>query len=250
MKIQLEKTFDDYVKSASETAETLLSRDSAAVRGFRLFHDYFGQVVWADGAVVPPTSSVLTMNAYLLFLSGAHAALQGHAAAVFPLLRTALENACYAFMIAKNPDLADVWMHRHQDEASRRASRATFTPAVRETALAISALQPESGDIVLECYESAIDFGSHPNPRGVLEHLSFGEPDEDGQVTLSLTALHGPDDFGTKHVLIACLDFAWVIGLVMARTRPELTKEIVDALAALNAAKADAIHEFGLADRS
>ena len=33
----------------------------------------------------------------------------------------------------------------------------------------------ESGKIVLECYETAIDFGDHLSPRGVLEHLSYCE---------------------------------------------------------------------------
>lgn len=247
MELQLEKSFDNYVMSAHETAQAFLSDGNAAVRGFRLFHDHFRQTLWGDGAVLSPTSGVLIMNAYLLFLSGAHTALQGHAAAVFPLLRTALENACYAFLIAKDSKLESVWFNRHQDEASKRASRAAFAPAVRNTAEAINVLQPQSGNIILECYESAIDFGGHPNPRGVVEHLRFTGTDQRGWIAISLTALHGPNDFGTQRALIACLEFASTLALIIARTRPKLTRDLCDALIALNAAKEEAICEFGLA---
>jgi len=245
MELRLEKSFDEYVRSAHETAQMLLSSNNAAVHGFRLFHDYFRTTFWAHGAGLSPIPSVLMMNAYLLFLSGTHAALQGHAAAMFPLLRAALENACYAFLISKKPDLGRVWINRHRDDAAMRASRTTFTPAVRTTADAINALQPHSGNIIVECYEAAIDFGAHPNPRGVLGHVSFGEADEEGRVALSLTALHGPDDFETQRALIGCMDFAWAIALVMARTRLQLTEEVAEALAVLNAAKEKAIREFG-----
>lgn len=247
MELRLEKSFDGYFASAQETERVLISSNIAAVRGLRRFHCAFHDALWPGSSGVPPTAGVLCMNAYLIFLSGAHSALQEHTAAVFPLVRTALENACYAFLIAKDPSLEGTWVNRHRDEQSRRASRAAFTTAVRKTTDAINALQPQSGDFVMESYEAAIDDGAHPNPRGVMRHIRVAPADEDGRVAMSLTALHGPNDFQTQRGLVACLDFAWAIGLVMARTPPALTGDAAGALVVLNAAKEDALREFGFA---
>lgn len=249
MRVEVRQSFDDYVKQAHESAQEILTANGAAIRGLRHFHDFVGSAVWADGADLPPLSSMLTMNAHMLFLSGAHAAMQGHAAAVFPLLRTALENACYAFLIARKPDLQAIWLNRHDNEAARRASRAVFTPAVRETAAAINALQPESGNIVLECYDSAIDSGAHPNPKGLFHHLSISDTRTDGSFAVSLTALHATDAFETQRALIACLDFAFAIALLMSRLRPELTEALATSLSRMNDMKDEAIREFGLSDR-
>lgn len=248
MQVQLTLSFDNYIESAHGTARSLIEANNAAVRGFRLFHAFVAGGKWADGANLSPVAGFLTMNAHMLFLAGAHTALQGHAAAIFPPLRTALENVCYAFLIARDPTLETVWIKRHQDEAAKRASRAAFTAAVRDTAAAINAMQPESGNILVECYEAAIDFGAHPNPRGLLGYLAVSEPEAHGTV-VSLTALYGADAFDTQRALIGCLDFACVIALVMARLRPELTEALVIELAQLNEAKEAAIREFGLLDR-
>ncbi|MCC7347376.1 MAG: hypothetical protein IT538_08245 [Variibacter sp.] len=246
MELRLPENFDEYVEHAGETARILISGNNASVRGLRMFHIYFRTTLWSDRANISPISSLLKMNSYMLFLAGAHSALQGHVAAIFPVFRTALENACYAFLIAKDPTLADIWINRHRDDASRRASRAKFTSAVQLTASALNEIQPKSGNIVQQLYEASIDFGAHPNPRGVFEYLSVGKADEKGQIALSLTALHGPNDFDTRRGLIACMDFASTIALVMARSRPMLTQQLAEALIGLNAAKEDAIHEFGL----
>lgn len=226
----------------------MLEADNAAVRGFRLFHAFVARGKWAEGANLSPVAGFLTMNAHMLFLAGAHTALQGHAAATFPLLRTALENVCYAFQIAKDHSLEEIWTSRHRDAQARAKSRAAFTPAVRNTAAAINAIQPDSGNVVMECYDSSIDFGAHPNPRGLLGYLGFSEAATDGTTAVSLTALHGADAFDTQRALIACLDFAWVIALVMVRLRPALTEDLASELAQLNAAKEHAIREFGLSD--
>ena len=72
-------------------------------------------------------SLVLLINAYQMFPAGVRTALGGHTAAVFPLLRTALESAAYGALIAAKPELSSIWTNRHHDDEAKKACRNTFT---------------------------------------------------------------------------------------------------------------------------
>jgi hypothetical protein len=87
-----------------------------------LFHQHF----FTEEFDLNPFASLLVMNAYTLWLSGVRLALSGHAAAVFPVIRAALESGCYAYLIAHDETLAATWAQRHQSEDSHRASRRAF----------------------------------------------------------------------------------------------------------------------------
>jgi hypothetical protein len=66
-------------------------------------------------------------------------ALSGHAAATFPLFRTAMEAACYAYLMKDNEDLEKVWLDRHTSPEALKKSRKAFTSAVKEAATGIGA---------------------------------------------------------------------------------------------------------------
>jgi hypothetical protein len=83
---------------------------------------------------VTPTAAFLFMNSYMLYQSSIATALTGHAAAIYPLLRTALESACYGYVMRKDTAIEGLWLNRHDSEAATKAAGKAFTPAVNDAA--------------------------------------------------------------------------------------------------------------------
>ena len=139
---------------------------------------------------------VLSMNAYMLFLAGVRVAMTGHVTACFPVLRTALESACYGFLIAKDPDLSAVWADRHKDADSKKVCRKAFGSAVTDVAKLVEREQPGGGQWLSDAYDAAIDFGAHPNIKSVFGHVRILEDvPEDPYFRVNLAGLYGAETF-------------------------------------------------------
>jgi hypothetical protein len=82
------------------------------------------------------------------------------------LLRSCLEYAAYGLHLNANPPLAETWLKRHDDTAARRAMKKAFLGV--EVEQTIEATDKELARIYKELYERTIDFGGHPNLRGVV----------------------------------------------------------------------------------
>jgi hypothetical protein len=241
IRVVMDGGIDAYMAAADETLAELLVSDSALVAGLREYDSFFRTRLFAQGPT-EPIALVLFMNAYQLFLAGARMALSGHCAAVFPLLRTALESAAYGGMIASNPALSAVWTERHRGDAEKKACRKSFT-----FEKAISPLEDRAPDIhalAVLGYEGAIDYGAHPNVRGVFGHVSLDEQREDGLTAVTHTSLYGSAHIETIRGLCACLDFGFAIIGIIALSASTIGDDLVDGLQALNDAKNAAVEPY------
>ncbi|WP_199559641.1 hypothetical protein [Paracoccus sediminilitoris] len=246
--LEISKGLDSYMASADETAAELLRGDNSLVAALRHYDDYLRSGLWAH---VPRSSAigfVLQMNAYMVFLAGVRMALSGHAAAVYPLLRTALESASYGLLIERDPGLADIWTHRHRSEADKKACRKAFT--FDQGIVHLKDMAPDVYDLAKLAYEGAIDYGAHPNLKGVASHLSINANRPDGMTAVTLVALYGSAHGETVRSLCACLDFGFAIIGMIALTGPDLdpgddlVKRLIEELQALNDLKNEAVAPY------
>lgn len=182
----------------------------------QIFHDHFFGGTFEFEALAAP----LCMNAYTLFLSGVRQALSGHVAATFPLLRSAIESACYAHRIQCAPELADVWVNRHKDEQSFRASKKRFGSAVSETVKALAALDEQAAAYVQAMYDASIDYGAHPNPKSVLNHLSFAEETEI-EARFELAGVYGEHSYQVNLALLAAAEAGFACLFIIAALIPD-----------------------------
>jgi hypothetical protein len=87
----------------------------------------------------------------------------------YAVLRAAIEQAWYALHIAKDPqppNRAKVWLGRNKNEVAKSKCKSEFTVAnVRRTHESLDSVTAEQ---LHQLYETMIDFGAHPNQRGVL----------------------------------------------------------------------------------
>lgn len=218
MLVEIDKTIDDYIDTTDSITQALREENGPILQVIRGFDGYFTKTLWRGAGSDQPLPMMLSMNAYMLFLAGVRVTMTGHVTAAFPVLRTALESACYAYLIAKDPALGQVWSDRHRDAAARKASRRAFGSAVADVAKHIERDQRGGGRWLVDAYDLAIDFGAHPNIKSVFSHVRVGEDDpEDPYYRVNLAGLYGADHWETRRMLIGCLDFALAIAVVLTR---------------------------------
>jgi hypothetical protein len=245
MFVDIERGMDEYIDTTDEITLALREENGPILQAVRAFDDYFRTTLWRDTGALAPLPLMLSMNAYMLFLAGVRVAMTGHATAAFPVLRTALESACYGYLIAKKPDLGEVWSNRHKGEAAKKASRRAFGSAVADVAKDVERQQPGGGQWLAEAYDLAIDFGGHPNIKSVLGHIRLGEDDPDDPFfRVNLAGLYGADHWETRRMLFGCLDFAMAIAVVLTRALDAPDREHQDQLQALNDRKNQVAEDF------
>jgi hypothetical protein len=237
MRFEHPRTLHDYISDGDETTHQLVDQRGELIVALEEAYDFFAKRLWAGDPDLSPVAALLSMNAFMYFLSGVRLALTGHEVAIFPQLRTSLEAACYAYRMSKDKSLETVWLSRHDSPDAFKASRRAFQSAVADTAAAMKAIEPSYGALIKDAYDAAIDFGGHPNPFGLLQHLSFGDATEGGYQPVQIGALYGPESHYVKRALVACLDYAMALGIVLIHCLEKPSPEAVAALNGLNETK-------------
>lgn len=105
----------------------------------------------------------------------------------YALIRTCLEYAGYAHLIATKPELGEVWLNREDDEASLKKVRNTFTSAAIPKA--ISAVDEELGSIYGRLYDLTISHGAHPNELALRNSLEIIKNPSQGQTHMNVLLL-------------------------------------------------------------
>jgi hypothetical protein len=118
----------------------------------------------------------LMIRVHSSLLASMRLAMCGQAPEAYVVLRSAIEQAWYALHIAKDPSppqRSTIWLSRNDDAASKSRCKTEFTIAnVRST---LDSLDPVTSKPLHQLYETMIDFGAHPNQRGVLAAINSSE---------------------------------------------------------------------------
>ena len=130
MPILIEQDWRSYIRNGDETTAELLSGDSPVIATLDAFDGFFRKRLWTGEDDLSPSQMLLALHSYMVLLAGVRLALTGHAAATFPLFRTALEAACYALLMKTDKEYETAWLERDQSPAKTKACRVMFTSAV------------------------------------------------------------------------------------------------------------------------
>ena len=232
--------FDNYFTAARDVEKELLDGEFPLVAGIRKYHEFFVDHVFSETYSLSPVQALLAMNAFIIFLSSIRVAMSGHGAAMFPLLRTALEASCYALLIGDSDEYREIWLKRDSTPEARKLCRRKFGSAVPDAAKRIQAKSwaaPNTEAWIRQAYDEAIDFGGHPNPKGVMPYVRVNKDHPDGHRHISLAGVYGADSFETARCLMACLDVGLLIALILSNCREEPSKDAVITLNRLNELK-------------
>lgn len=227
-------TLADYIARGDANTQRLLASNHPIIPLVSDYYRFFAEQLWADEQRQTDTALFLGLNAFTLWTGAVRMALSGHEAATYPILRTALESACYALVISRRPELAAIWLARHDGEAQRKASRRAFGSAVADAAAMLQAQQASLGDFITDLYDANIDAGAHPNPRGVTDHVHPVDGEGEDR-RIGMGSLYPGNSFQVFRALTMVTESARAIGMVLTACLPTIPRTVVDAVIALEA---------------
>lgn len=206
-------SLSDYLNSTAKVAHEHSASHPQLMIMVQQMDEIFHKEFFGQNFEVTPIVGFLSMNAYMTLLSSVRQALSGHVVSTFPIVRAALESACYAFL-ARDEHKAKIWAERHLSEKALGECRRTFTAkkAVNE----LKPISPEMAEYVMAHYEASIDFGAHPNWKSIINHLDDSGPAGEGLHGFELTGVYGSNSWHVNHALLACVEGGQAIAFLMA----------------------------------
>lgn len=121
----------------------------------------------------------LIVRTHSAFLAAMRLAMSGQSFEATLVLRAAIEQAWYALHIARDPQplgRSMIWLQRHHGPAEKKKCKEEFTVAkVRATH---EGLDAATANILQQLYDTTIDFGGHPNEKGILASMRREETEE------------------------------------------------------------------------
>jgi hypothetical protein len=205
-----------YLKAADESEKESVIEHPEFMGIFDELDAIFRILVTGRSYGEHPASSLLGVNAHAAFLAAVGTALRGQFAATFMILRGCVESAFYAYLASLSKEDADIWLKRGENI---EASKAKFTAnrAIQKLLLQ----DPNLGTLARETYQWMIEFGAHPNPRSIIDHVRVQEPDADGNTPVSMIYIHGADSTATARCLAACAENACLALGVLCHSLPD-----------------------------
>ncbi|MDO8410363.1 MAG: hypothetical protein Q7S93_09920 [Phenylobacterium sp.] len=163
-----------------------------------------------------PVTPHLAFRSHSNFRAACEHALAGQLGDMFPMIRACIEAAAYAVHLEGNAKRTEAWLRRHDGAAAMKVARGRDFH--HTTVLAsVTALDAEIGALFGELYQQSIDYGGHPNERGLSANAQ-AMPDEEGRRFIQIY-LHenGPRlVFGLHAVLEAGAAALAILRLVFA----------------------------------
>lgn len=133
---------------------------------FTKINEYYREKGFSEPELVP----LFFLNrAKGAFLASMRIGLAGQIPECYPLLRLTLEYSLYALKLKDDIELTKLWLSRHVNEENRKKIRKCFT--ITDMKKCLKEIDSETGEIVDKLYEELIDFGAHPNERGITANL-------------------------------------------------------------------------------
>ena len=119
--------------------------------------------------LIPALLFIRTLGSYR---AACEAAMAGAVVEAFVMIRAMLEAAGYAAHIGHTPSLSETWLSRHDsDPKVAKAAREKFT--IGEVRRSISVGNQHAAELFHRLYNEAIDFGAHPNERGITGNMTI-----------------------------------------------------------------------------
>jgi hypothetical protein len=128
-----------------------------------------------NNLVEPPDWFVTTFlpRAHSVYRAAAHLALAGQLPETYMLLRGCLEDAVYGFYFLHKPNTHELWLRRHENATAGQVVRDEFK--IGKMLRFLTKHDTDLGSIVKALYDRTIDYGAHPNERGVMQSAKMTE---------------------------------------------------------------------------
>ena len=118
-------------------------------------------------------AAFFVLRAHSNFLSACRMSMSGQIPESYALLRSCLENALYGVYLARNPDLRETWLRRHDSDEHKKKVRNEFK--IGSMLDCAKSIDSKEGEVAKQLYDLTIDYGAHPNERALMQSLQMEE---------------------------------------------------------------------------
>lgn len=154
---------------------------------------------------------LLFVQAHSQYMAAARSASSGHCLATYPVARSAIESAFYAWHLVSDHSAARRWLDKPTDHRELRQWGQEFSVSnIARKMTAISLDAQVAAEWGKGLYQSAIDEGAHPNEQALFSNMKLIGSDSTPQ--FQITFLHG---YGLQFVNAA--KFAVEVGMFILR---------------------------------
>jgi len=115
----------------------------------------------------------LMARAHAAWLAAVRLGLSGQTVEGYPVIRAVIENSWYALHLAKDPNpstRAVIWLRRNDDAAAKAKCKTEF--AISNVRATHASFHATAAAALQTLYDWTIEFGAHPNERGVLAAMT------------------------------------------------------------------------------
>jgi len=129
--------------------------------------------------------AMFLLRSHSCFLGATRLAISGQLAETYMVLRGAIEAALYGHFLFRDPgSRGPIWSGRHDSEEAHRLMRNTFTHGA--VLRCLKKYRESLAEKIDGLYSRTIDYGGHPNERGLLQSLELDNTEEqDFKLTLN-----------------------------------------------------------------
>lgn len=114
---------------------------------------------------------LLFIKARGAFLAASRLGMATQVAETSPLIRAVIENSLYGFFLHKHPEYSKTWLERHKNKEAKKEVKEIFVIGSMIDNLKFS--NKSLGKIAKKLYEQSIDYGAHPNEKGLMMALKY-----------------------------------------------------------------------------
>lgn len=216
-----------YLKATSENIDDHFKQPPDLMHLVIQMDEIFQNEIFSHEFDANAFASFLGMNSYTILLSAVRQALSGHTVTVFPLVRTALESACYAYLIAHDKKAENMWLNRNKSKSALELCRKNLT--VQKAKTHLMSLCPEMANFVKQLYDASIDHGAHPNRKAVFMNLSNGGEIDEKFHCFTFTGVYSANSWNVNYALLVCTEYGQAIAFLLAacvKKHPFLTDRL------------------------
>lgn len=162
-----------------------------------------------DPELVRPMAFLL--RAHSAYLTAVGAVMAGQLHELHSLLRSCLEQASYGHYIGNDQERWELWMNRHDSRSRTQQDNWRKEFAIRKIIRNLKAADEDLGNLFAELYDQTIDYGGHPNERGMFMNSDIMDLPDGGKKFLSIYLQ------GDGLMLDFCLKMTAKVGLCVLR---------------------------------
>lgn len=166
-------SFSKFMTTAEENGYATFQNAKSYYDKLSTIHDIFKKAVDAMHNSANWFELLFFIKAHSAFLAASRLGLATQVTEASPLIRSVIENSLYGFFLHKHPEHSKTWLKRHESETAKKEVKKIFI--IRAMVDELKSSDTKLGEIAEKLYEQSIDYGAHPNERGLTTALKYSK---------------------------------------------------------------------------